>query len=263
MKATAAALLLGLTYSAPVAAQVSATASPVSNSSGSVVNQAVQVTPGQYQKFSFGSGIQCDGATLNISPFMSGVHSWGNPNNQQYEEPVYDNSDNYGLIDPETGLNGPDGIPDNPGKILYYKPQRTGYRSNYSNNFGITATISVPLDRRAIDQCLKAAKRQVELYEQALADKRLNYEMGRLKACAEAIREGYGFAKNSPFYAICADVVIKPKPIQAHTHAITYPEPASDREWLRSGPAEQPVAPVKIPVSPFDPAADQAASPSS
>ena len=64
------------------------------------------------------------------------------------------------------------------------KPMRTGYRSNYSNNFGITATISVPLDRRAINQCLKAAEKQVALYEQSLADKRLNYEMGRLKACA-------------------------------------------------------------------------------
>ena len=54
---------------------------------------------------------------------------------QYYQEPVYD-SDNFGLVDPETGLDGPDGI-DNPGNILYYKPQRTGYRQNYSNNFGI------------------------------------------------------------------------------------------------------------------------------
>ena len=148
MRATATALLLGLIYGTPAAAQVSATASPVSNSSGSVVNPAVQVTPGQYQKFSFGSGIQCDGATLNISPFLSGVHSFGKPNNEYYQEPVYDNSDNYGLKDPETGLDGPDGIPDNPGRVLFMKPMRTGYRSNYSNNFGITATISVPLGGR-------------------------------------------------------------------------------------------------------------------
>ena len=205
MKATATALLLGLIYSTPAAAQVSATASPVSNSSGSVVNQAVQVTPGQYQKFSFGSGIQCDGATLNISPFLSGVHSFGRPNNEYYEEPVYDNSDNYGLIDPETGLDGPDGIPDNPGRVLFMKPMRTGYRSNYSNNFGITATISVPLDRRAINQC--------------------------------------------------ADVVLKPIPVEDHTHAITYPQPdvkplVRDSDLVAPGSA-----PVKIPVSPFSKAA--------
>ena len=256
MRATASALLLSLIYTAPAAAQVSATASPVSNSSGSVVNQAVQITPGQYMKYSVGSGIQCDGATLNISPFASTTHSFGKPNNQYYQEPVYDNSDNFGLIDPETGLNGPDGIPDNPGNILYYKPMRTGYRQNYSNNFGITATFSVPLDWGPINLCKDAQRKQVALYEQALADKRLNYEMGRLKACAEAKCEGYGFAKSSPFYAICADVVLKPKPVEGHTHQIIYPERASDREWLDSGDAAQPVAPVRIPVSPYGQASD-------
>ena len=256
MRATASALLLSLIYTAPAAAQVSATASPVSNSSGSVVNQAVQITPGQYMKYSVGSGIQCDGATLNISPFASTTHSFGDPNNQYYQEPVYDNSDNFGLIDPETGLDGPDGVPDNPGKVLYYKPQRTGYRQNFSNNFGITATFSIPLDRGPIELCKQAAKKQVALYEQALADKRLNYEMGRLKACAEAIKGGYGFAKTSPFYSICADVVIKPVPAEDHTHQIIYPEPVLDREWLDSGDAEQSAAPVAIPVSPYGQASD-------
>ena len=256
MRATASALLLSLIYTAPATAQISATASPVSNSSGSVVNQAVQITPGQYMKHSYGSQIQCDSSTLNISPFVSSTHSFGKPDNQYYQEPVYDNSDNFGLIDPETGLDGPDGVPDNPGKVLHYKPQRTGYRQNFSNNFGITATFSIPLDRGPIELCKQAAKKQVALYEQALADKRLNYEMGRLKACAEAAREGYGFAKNSPFAAICADVVLKPVPVENHTHQIIYPERASDREWLDSGDAEQNAAPVKIPVSPYGQASD-------
>ena len=256
MRATASALLLSLLYTAPAAAQVSATASPVSNSSGSVVNQAVQITPGQYMKHSYGSAIQCDSATLNISPFVSSTHSFGNPDDQYYQEPVYDNSDNFGLIDPETGLDGPDGIPDNPGTVLYYKPQRTGYRQNYSNNFGVTATFSVPLDWGPVNLCKQAAKKQIALYEQSLADKRLNYEMGRLKACAEALREGYGFKQDSPFFPICADVVLKPKVIQDHTHKIIYPKPASDREWLNSDDAEQSVAPVKIPVLPYGQASD-------
>jgi hypothetical protein len=256
MRATASALLLSLVYTAPTAAQISATAAPVSNSSGSVVNQAVQIVPGQYLRYSVGSGIQCDGATLNISPFVSSTHSFGKPDNQYYQEPVYDNSDNFGLIDPETGIDGPDGVPDNPGKVLYYKPQRTGYRQNFSNNFGITATFSVPLDWGPINLCKDAQRKQVALYEQALADKRLNYEIARLKACSEALREGYGFAKNSPFAAICADVVLKPKPVEGHTHQITYPERASDREWLDSGDAEQNAAPVPIPVSPYGQASD-------
>lgn len=256
MRAAVAAFSLSFLYCLPAASQVSATASPVSNSSGSVVNQAVQITPGQYMKHSYGSQIQCDSSTLNISPFVSSTHSFGKPDNQYYQEPVYDNSDNFGLVDPETGLNGPDGVPDNPGRILYTKPQRTGYRQNFSNNFGITATFSIPLDRGPIELCKQAAKKQVALYEQALADKRLNYEMGRLKACAEAIKGGYGFAKSSPFYVICADVVIKPAPVEGHTHKIIYPERASDREWLDSGDAGQSAAPVKIPVLPYGQVSD-------
>ena len=256
MKAVAAAVSLSFLYCLPAASQVSATASPVSNSSGSVVNQAVQIVPGQYMKYAVGSGIQCDGATLNISPFVSSTHSFGQPNNEYYHENVYDNSDNFGLIDPETGLDGPDGIPDNPGKVLYTKPQRTGYRQNFSTNLGITATFSVPLDWGPINLCKDAQRKQVALYEQALADKRLNYEMGRLSACSKALREGYGFAKTSPFYSICADVVLKPIPVEDHTHKIIYPKPVSDREWLDSGDAEQSAAPVKIPVSPYGQASD-------
>nr|BAR26863.1 gp165 [uncultured Mediterranean phage uvMED] len=256
MKAVAAAVSLSFLYCLPAASQVSATASPVSNSSGSVVNQAVQIVPGQYMKHSYGSQIQCDSATLNISPFVSSTHSFGKPNNEYYQEPVYDNSDNFGLINPETGLDGPDGIPDNPGTVLYYKPQRTGYRQNYSNNFGITATFSVPLDSRPLKECLRAARSQNQLYEQALADKRLNYEMGRLKACATALREGYGFKQDSPFFPICADVVLKPKPVEGHTHQITYPKPVLDREWLDFGDAAPPAAAVSIPVLPYGQVSD-------
>jgi hypothetical protein len=140
--------------------------------------------------------------------------------------------------------------------VLYYKPQRTGYRQNFSNNFGITATFSVPLDWGPVNLCKQAAKKQIALYEQSLADKRLNYEMGRLKACAEAIKGGYGFAKDSPFFPICADVVLKPKPVEDHTHQITYPEPVLDREWLDSGDAAPPAAAVRIPVLPYGQASD-------
>ena len=80
--------------------------------------------------------------------------------------------------------------------------------------------------------------------------------MGRLSACAKALREGYGFAKTSPFYSICADVVLKPKPVEGHTHQITYPKPVLDREWLDSDDAAPPAAAVKIPVLPYGQASD-------
>ena len=50
--------------------------------------------------------------------------------------------------------------PDNPGNVLYYRPA-DGQKTNYSINGGITATISVPLDRSHVKSCLKAAEKQV------------------------------------------------------------------------------------------------------
>ena len=250
MKRIAAGLFL-LLYPAQVNAQVNATASPISNSSGSVVNQAVQVTPSAQHKYHYGSGITCDGPTLNISPFLSTTNSWAQPWEETYNEPVYDNSDNFGLIDPETGLSGPDGIPDSPGRVLFYKPIRTAQKSNFSINGGITATISIPLGREPIELCKQAARRQVQLYEQALADKRLNYEVARLKACSTALREGYGFSETSPFRAICADVVLKPIPVEQHTHRFIYP-PSDVKPSVRDSDLVAPgSAPSPIPVSPF------------
>ena len=51
---------------------VSATASPIANSSGSVTNQAIQVLQGPYITNTYGGGIQCQGPTLNVTPFITG-----------------------------------------------------------------------------------------------------------------------------------------------------------------------------------------------
>ena len=49
---------------------VSATANPIANSSGSVTNQAIQVLQGPYITNTYGNGVQCQGATMNITPYL-------------------------------------------------------------------------------------------------------------------------------------------------------------------------------------------------
>ncbi|MEK9913295.1 MAG: hypothetical protein VW580_05165, partial [Flavobacteriaceae bacterium] len=117
----------------------------------------------------------------------------------------------------------PDGRPDNPGNVLFYKPIRTGQKTNLSVNGGITATISIPLDRSHIRSCQKAAEKQVALLDAALADKRLNYELARLKNCAELMQKGIMFHPESPYAKICADIVLTNPPgvIPPHVHSIT------------------------------------------
>ena len=217
MKRVLAALLL---FAGPVNAQVSSTAAPVANSSGSVTNQAVQVTPSKTFN-SVINGVSCQGATLTINPFLSSTTGWSDPYERYYNEPVYDTLDLVGAFDPE-GNPVPDGRPDNPGNILFHKPVRTGQKTNFSVNGGITAQISIPLDRSHIRTCRKAAEKQVELMEASLADKRLNYEIARLRNCADLMKEGVIFHPMSPYSKICADVVLVNPPgvLPPHTHSI-------------------------------------------
>ena len=217
MKRVIATLLL---LTAPAQAQVSSTAAPVANSSGSVTNQAVMVTPSKNFS-SVINGVSCQGATLTINPFLSSTTGWSDPYERYYNEPVYDTLDLTGATDPE-GNPIPDGRPDRPGEILFYKPVRTGQKTNFSVNGGITAQISIPLDRSHIRTCRKAAIKQVELMEAALADKRLNYEIARLRNCADLMKEGVIFHPKSPYSKICADVVLTNPPgvLPLHIHSI-------------------------------------------
>ena len=243
MKRVLAALLL---FAGPVNAQVSSTAAPVANSSGSVTNQAVQVVPSK----TFASvinGVQCQGATLHINPFLSSTTGWSDPYERFYNDPVYDTLDVTGAFDPE-GNPVPDGRPDNPGSILFHKPVRTGQKTNFSLNGGITAQISIPLDRSHIRTCRAAAERQVALMDAALADKRLNYELARLKTCSDLMKEGVIFRPSSPYASICADVVLVNPPgvLPPHTHSI----PTSLETAETSGVAKQTQQQSSSPASP-------------
>ena len=217
MKRVIATLLL---LSAPAQAQVSSTAAPVANSSGSVTNQAVQVVPGKNFVYQYGN-FSCQGTSLTISPFVSTTVGWAHPYESYYSEPIYDTLDLVGAFD-EEGNAIPDGVPDNPGNVLFYRPIRTGQKANYSINGGITATISIPLDRSHIKSCHRAAEKQVALLEQQIADKRLNHEIARLKNCGELLRKGISFHPDSPYRGICADVVLTNPPgnLPPHTHSI-------------------------------------------
>ena len=75
---------------------VSATANPVANSSGSVTNQAIQVLQGPYITNTYGGGIQCQGPTLNFTPYVTSSYSIARPWEPYYNDPVYDVTDNFG-----------------------------------------------------------------------------------------------------------------------------------------------------------------------
>ena len=103
----------------------------------------------------------------------------------------------------------PDGVPDNPGDILWQKPVRTGMTRNYSTSIGLSATLSLPLDGGLQERCKAAADTQTALMQQQLANKRLDFELARLKNCGELMAKGITFHPRSPYAKVCADVMVQ------------------------------------------------------
>ena len=197
---------------------VSATAAPVANSSGSVTNQAIQVLQGPYVTSSYGDGIQCQGSTLNITPYVTTSGNFQRPYEDYWDSPVYDMRD----LDE-------DGAPDNPGSILYHVPTRTGQKEIYNIGVGFSATWSIPLDKEQIVLCKEAAKNHNAYRAQLLANKRLDFELARLKNCGQLLKEGIRFHPQSRYAKVCADVVVQNVThIKPHVHTIPPSTKAED-----------------------------------
>ena len=205
---------------------VSATANPVANSSGSVTNQAIQVLQGPYITNTYGNGISCQGPTMNITPFLTGNIAVKRPYEETYMDPVYNN------VDADN-----DDVPDNPGQILYYKPVRTGQKDSSTVSLGLSATWSKPLDKKLQEQCKQAAAANINLMNQAVANKRLDFEIARLKNCGELMKAGIIFRPDTEYAKVCADVMLinPPGVVANHTHEIkTKPPISNDASLLKT-----------------------------
>ena len=276
---------------------VSATANPIANSSGSVTNQAIQVLQGPYITNTYGGGVQCQGATFNLTPYLQFADSRKDPWEDFYNEPQYNTTDATGKMVPtyvtvknypwETwyddrtyvsdgtdgntageiirwfpdgsdisiiqDIDSPNGVPDivdTGGEMTpsWYKPVRTDMRANQSFNMGLSATLSVPLNRKLVRQCHEAAANQNDLVAQTVANKRLDFEIARLKNCGELKKAGIMFHPKSPYYSVCADVVVTAPggKIMPHEHQIPQPswtnpssslQPSSDQTSIKVNPS--------------------------
>ena len=176
---------------------VSATAAPIANSSGSVTNQAIQVLQGPYITNTYGGGIQCQGPTVNFTPFITGNVSAQKPYEDYWDSPVYDMT-----TDDDGNLN-------NPGDILYFVPTRTGQKDNYNLSIGFSATWSRPMDKKLQALCKEAAAANIALMNQQQANKRLDFEIARLKNCGELLKSGIRFAPGTKYAKICEDVQVQ------------------------------------------------------
>ena len=253
-----------------------------------MTNQAIQVLQGPYITNTYGNGISCQGPTLNITPFVTHGHSTQDPFERRYFEPQYDMRDFIGRTiqveknvknypwepwyDDRTYVNDDgetvrwfpdgsdmtitvdeivgDGVPDNPGEVVWEKPVRTGQQDNLSTNIGISATISFPLDGGLQERCKAAADTNTALQGQLLANKRLDFEIARLKNCGELLKQGIRFHPRSPYAAICADVVVNNVThVKPHRHTIPPTSSKVEQTSTSSQPHSSDAAQLGAPLS--------------
>ena len=155
---------------------------------------------------------------MNVTPYITGTGSFKRPFESYYDDPVYDVHD-----------ADDDGQIDNPGNVLYYMPTRTNQQDSYNLSLGLSATWSRPLDKNLQELCKQAAATQIALNGQLLSNKRLDFEIARLKNCGELMKAGIMFHPKSPYAKVCADVVLtNPAGVVAnHSHGIQ-PQPVTE-----------------------------------
>ena len=245
---------------------VSATANPIANSSGSVTNQAIQVLQGPYVTNTYGGGVSCQGTTLNMTPYVQFADSRKDPWEDFYNEPQYNVTDKVGSTveqtvtvknypweewyDDRTKADGsrwfedgdditiiqtvptgdgvPDAIVDGTLAPTWYKPIRTDMRANQSFNLGLSATLSIPLNRGMQRLCKEAATANLNMQNQLIANKRLDFEIARLKNCGELKKAGIFFHPASPYASVCADVIVTNPGGQIVPHQHDLPQPNFD-----------------------------------
>ena len=200
-------------FGGPVQANTTV-ANPSSTSSGSVVNNAYQMMTGPHPIYRMSQGIQCPGPTLSLSPFVTSSRNFDLPHQSVTRTPVYSSAD-----------ADDNGEPDSPGKVLYYSEMPRFEKDRRSVNYGITATFSMPLDGGLTARCKRAVETNIELQQQLLATKRLEYELFRAKQCGQLAESRIQFRPGSRYAQVCEDIVvyIPPKKVIPHVHSISAP----------------------------------------
>ena len=188
------------------------------SNTGSVTNQNYNVNNGAFHTNQFGGNIVCQGPMMNITPFSTFNTNFQRPFEHRYRTPVYDPTDLVGDFD-DSGAPIGDGVPDFPGNILYFQENYSGTnKDSYSIGTGITLNFSIPLDRKLGKLCKDAASTQIGIQKQKLKNLELEWHMARVKHCGELKQKGINVTNSSPFFEVCKDIFLTPRPNQIESH---------------------------------------------
>ena len=173
-------------------------ASPSSNSTGVVNNNATQIIPGSWPTNRYSQGIQCTSPTITFSPYLVKTHSYGRPKSGITRTPIYD---------------------EDTGEVKYYSEIPRFEKDNFSRNFGASLQFNIPLGK-GIDLCHQAVKTNIKNQELLYKKSALEVSLHRLKICAEQLKLGVRFRPGSASAITCDDieVTVKPGQVLPHVH---------------------------------------------
>ena len=92
----------------------------------------------------------------------------------------------------------------------------------------------------------EAAQAQIDMTTQLVANKRLDFELARLKNCGDLMQKGIMFHPKSPYASICADIVVtqaRPGSLPDHTHKLGTPPAPAEVTSSDSVPSSESVSP--------------------
>ena len=173
-------------------------ASPQSQSTGVVNNNATMITPSSHPQFRMSQGIVCSSPTLTITPYMTDAWSFNRPIEYTTRTPIYD---------------------EDTGEIKYYQEVPRFEKDNYNLNYGISAQISIPLGK-APSLCLEATEVNIENQKLLTQKLKMEMELYRLKICGEQVRSGVQFVGKYATTCEGISVTIPPNQVVPHTHKI-------------------------------------------
>ena len=176
-------------------------ASPSSNSSGVVNNNATQIVPNSGSVMRYSQGIQCTTPNISLSPYVVNSHSFARPKSTVTRTPIYD---------------------DDTGEIKYYSEIPRFEKDKYALNWGASLQFNIPIGK-GVDLCHQAVRTNIKNQELLYKKTSLEVSLHRLKICAEQIKLGVRFRPGSSSAVTCEDieVIIKPNQVLPHTHEIT------------------------------------------
>ena len=199
---------IGLLFTSPLYAS-NTISSPSASSSGTVINNGYQTINGNFPTHRFSNGIQCQLPTLAITPFVTKGENFSLPRSTVSRTNIYD-----------TAKDNDTGQLLNPGHILYVAEQERLDQTVYNLNYGITASLQIPLGKSFNKECLQAAQTYRKYQEFMLDAKKLEVNLNRLKICAEQLKLGVKYVGEDA--VSCRNVVLTTVPNQVipHTHKL-------------------------------------------